>query len=158
MRKLVVTEFMSLDGVIESPAWTMPYWNDEIRDFKQAETDATGAMLLGRVTYEGFAAAWPDSPDEGAVFMNSVRKYVVTDTLEEATWNNTVIISGNVVEQITALKAEDGGDLVVHGSAKLVETLMENGLVDTFRFLVYPVVRGSGQRMFEKNCLQRCNW
>ena len=90
MRKLVVTEFMALDGVMEEPAWTFPYWNEEIAKFKGEESSASDALLLGRVTYQGFAAAWPQSKDEGADYFNSVRKYVVSKTLEEPLeWNNS---------------------------------------------------------------------
>ncbi|MBZ0282531.1 MAG: dihydrofolate reductase family protein [Anaerolineae bacterium] len=149
MRKLVVTEFLSLDGVMEHPAWTAPYWNDEIAKFKGDETDASDAMLLGRVTYQGFAAAWPESKDEGAPYFNSVRKYVVSTTLDKATWNNSHIIKDNIVTEITKLKQQDGKDIVVHGSATLVQTLMQHDLVDSYRLLVYPVVLGKGTRLFQ---------
>jgi dihydrofolate reductase len=149
MRKLVVTEFVSLDGVMEAPMWTFKYWNDEIANFKGEETNASDALLLGRVTYEGFAAAWPESKDEGAPYFNSVRKYVVTTTLDKAEWNNSHIIKGNVVEEILKLKQSAGRDITVHGSGKLVQTLMQHNLVDCYRLLVYPVVLGKGQRLFE---------
>jgi dihydrofolate reductase len=149
MRRIVVTEFMSLDGVIENPAWTFPYWNDEIAKFKGDEGEASDALLLGRVTYEGFAAAWPNSKDEGASYFNGIRKYVVSKTLAKAEWNNSVIIKNNVVEEITRLKQQDGKDIVVHGSGRLIETLMHHDLVDVFRLLIYPVVIGKGQRLFE---------
>lgn len=148
MRNLVVTEFVSLDGVMENPAWTFPYWNDEIAAFKGEESDAADALLLGRVTYEGFAAAWPNSPDEGAPYFNSVRKYVVSNTLTRADWNNSVIISGDVVREIQALKQSVGRDIMVHGSATLVQTLLQHDLVDRVRLLVYPVVIGTGKRLF----------
>ncbi|MCA9888888.1 MAG: dihydrofolate reductase [Anaerolineae bacterium] len=148
MRKLVITEFMSLDGVIENPAWTFPYWNDDIAAFKGEESESTDALLLGRVTYEGFAAAWPTSEDEGAEYFNGVRKYVVSTTLKNADWNNSVIISDNVVEEIAKLKEQDGKDITVHGSGKLAQSLLENGLVDRVRLLIYPVVLGQGQKLF----------
>lgn len=148
MRKLFVTEFMSLDGVVENPAWTFPYWNDEIAAFKGEESTAADALLLGRVTYDGFAAAWPNSDDEGAEYFNSVRKYVVSTTLDKADWNNSVIISDDVVEEIAKLKEQDGQDIAVHGSVELVQTLIENDLVDSIRLLVYPVVLGKGKRLF----------
>src|SRR5687768_11324326 len=97
MRKLVVTEFLSLDGVMENPAWTFKYWNDEIANFKGEETAASDALLLGRVTYEGFSAAWPESQDAGAPYFNGVRKYVVSTTLDKAEWNNSVLIKDNIV-------------------------------------------------------------
>jgi dihydrofolate reductase len=151
MRKLVVTEFMSLDGVIEEPAWTFPYWNDKIAKFKGEESSASDALLLGRVTYQGFAAAWPQSKDEGADYFNSVRKYVVSETLEEPLeWNNSTLIKDDVVEQITNLKQQDGKDIAVHGSATLVQTLMQHDLVDRYRLLVYPLVVGKGKRLFRE--------
>ncbi len=151
MRKVVVTEFVSLDGVMEEPAWTFPYWNDEIAEFKGEESSASDALLLGRVTYEGFAAAWPESQDEGADYFNGVRKYVVSRTLEEPLeWNNSTLIKDDIAEQITNLKRQDGKDITVHGSATLVQTLMQHDLVDRYRLLVYPVVVGKGKRLFEE--------
>ena len=150
MRKIVVTEFMSLDGVTEEPAWTFPYWNDEIAAFKGEETDASDALLLGRVTYEGFAGVWPERTDEGADYFNSVRKYVVSTTLDTVEWNNSALIRDNVVEEITNLKQQDGKDITVHGSATLVQTLMQHDLVDLYRLLVYPVVLGKGKRLFKE--------
>ena len=152
MRKLVVTEFVSLDGVIENPGWTFPYWNDEIAAFKGEETGSNSdAMLLGRVTYEGFAAAWPNSTDEGAPYFNNVRKYVVSNTLDKADWNNSVIIKGDVYDEIAKLKQQDGQNITIHGSARLAQTLIQHGLVDTIRLLVYPVVIGKGQRLFNED-------
>ena len=148
MRKLVVTEFMSLDGVIENPMWTFKYWNDEIANFKGEESNASDALLLGRVTYEGFAQAWPNSKDEGADYFNTIRKYVVSTTLDSADWNNSVIIKDNVVEEIARLKQQDGTNITVHGSGVLVQTLMAHDLVDSYRLLVYPLVLGKGQRLF----------
>lgn len=150
MRNLVVTEFVSLDGVMENPAWTFPYWNDAIAKFKGEESDASDALLLGRVTYEGFAAAWPNSDDEGAPYFNSVRKYVVSNTLTHADWNNSHIISGDLVAEIKRLKASDGRDIIVHGSATLVQMLIQQGLVDRLRLLVYPVIIGKGIRLFQE--------
>lgn len=151
MRKLVVTEFVSLDGVIENPMWTMSYWNDEIAKFKGEESETADALLLGRVTYEGFAAAWPERTDEasGGKFFNGVAKYVVTTTLDTAEWNNSHIIKSDVVEEITKLKQQPGRDIYVHGSGKLVQTLIQHDLIDSYRLLIYPVVLGKGQRLFE---------
>jgi dihydrofolate reductase len=150
MRKLIVTEFMSLDGVIENPSWTFPYWNDEIAQFKGEETSANEALLLGRVTYEGFAAAWPQRTDEasGGVYFNGTKKYVVSSTLNKVEWNNSTLIQGDIIDEIRKLKAQDGPNLVVHGSGRLVQTLLQHDLVDTIRLLVYPVVLGQGQRLF----------
>ena len=151
MRRVVVTEFLSLDGVMEEPRWTFRYWNDEIAKFKGDESSASDALLLGRVTYQGFAAAWPESKDEGADYFNSVRKYVVSKTLEEPLeWNNSTLIKNNIVEEITNLKQQDGKDITVHGSATLVQTLMQHDLVDRYRLLVYPVVVGKGKRPFKE--------
>jgi dihydrofolate reductase len=152
MRKLIVTEFLSLDGVMENPAWTFPYWNDEIANFKAEETSAWEPLLLGRVTYEGFAAAWPKrtGEDSGATYFNGTRKYVVSTTLDTVEWNNSVLVKGDILEEIARLKREDGPDIVVHGSGALAQTLMKHGLVDVYRFLVYPVVLGKGQRFFQE--------
>jgi dihydrofolate reductase len=150
MRNLFVTEFMSLDGVMEAPGWTFKYWNDEIADFKGEESTSSDALLLGRVTYEGFAAAWPQSEDEGADYFNNVRKYVVSTTLDTVEWNNSTLIKDNVVEEIRKLKQQDGKDIAVHGSATLVQTLIQHDLVDRYRLLVYPVVIGKGKRLFDE--------
>jgi dihydrofolate reductase len=108
-------------------------------------------LLLGRVTYQGFAAAWPESKDEGADYFNSVRKYVVSNTLEEPLeWTNSTLIKANIVEEITDLKQQDGKDITVHGSATLVQALMQHDLVDRYRLLVYPVVLGKGKRLFKE--------
>jgi dihydrofolate reductase len=151
MRKLIIAEFLSLDGVMEEPGWTFPYWNDEIAAFKGEETESSDALLLGRKTYEGFAAAWPgrtNEEDEGAEYMNSVRKYVVTTTLDNLSWNNSHAIKGDIAAEIARIKAEDGGNLLVYGSGMLVKYLMAHDLIDVYRLLVYPVVLGKGQRLF----------
>jgi dihydrofolate reductase len=151
MRKVVVTIFMSLDGVMENPQWTSPYWNDEIAKVKFDELFASDAMLLGRMTYQGFAESWPSQTDEQgfADRMNSLPKYVVSTTLQKAEWNNSHLIKANVVEAITALKQQPGEDILVHGSCTLVNTLIQNDLVDFYRLLVYPVVLGTGKRLFQ---------
>ena len=151
-RRVVVAEFVSLDGVMEAPSWTAPYWNDEIAAFKGEETSAAEALLLGRVTYEMFAAVWPTSTDEGAPVINALPKYVASTTLGQAdldrTGWNARVLGGDVAEAVRALKREPGGDLLVWGSAQLARTLTEHGLVDEYRLLVYPVVLGSGKRLF----------
>ncbi|MCL4250287.1 MAG: dihydrofolate reductase family protein [Anaerolineae bacterium] len=151
MRKLIVTEFISLDGVIEEPMWTFKYWNDVIAAFKGEETSANEPLLLGRVTYQGFAAAWPQRTDEasGGAYFNGTRKYVVSTTLDKVEWNNSVLIRDNILEAIRKLKQEDGPDIVVHGSATLVQTLLQHDLVDRIRLLVYPLVLGTGKRLFQ---------
>ena len=151
MRKLVVTEFVSLDGVMEEPGWTMGFWNDDIAAFKDSESRESDMLLLGRLTYEGFAKAWPDSKDEGAAKINGMPKYVVTTTLDKADWNNSTIIKENVMDEIAKLKQQDGGSILVYGSGVLVDSLMEAELVDEYRLLIYPVVLGSGKRLFKDN-------
>ena len=155
MRKLIVTEFLSLDGVMENPAWTMPYWNDEIAAFKGEEGSAGEPLLLGRVTYQGFAAAWPNRTDEdpGATYFNSTLKYVVSTTLDKVEWNNSRLIKGNIVAEIIKLKQQEGPDIVVHGSATLVQTLIQHDLVDRYRLLFYPVVLGKGKRLFQEGTM-----
>ena len=150
MSDLVVTTFVSLDGVMQDPSWTMAYWNDEIAKFKYDELFASGALLLGRVTYQGFAEAWPGRTDEQgfADRMNSLPKYVVSTTLDEATWNNSTLIKSDVVDEIKRLKQQPGQDIAVHGSATLIQTLIAHDLIDRYHLLVYPVVVGSGKRLF----------
>lgn len=160
MRKIIVSEFVSLDGVMEDPGgaegfehggWTMSYWNDDIGKVKTDELFASDALLLGRVTYEGFAAAWPGRTDEAgfADRMNNVPKYVVSTTLNDANWKNSHIIAENVAEEIATLKQQPGQDILVAGSGKLIESLMRHNLVDEYTLLVYPVVLGSGKRLFK---------
>ncbi len=152
MGNIIVTEFISLDGVIETPAWSAPYWNDDIAAFKATEFNMSNGQLLGRVTYDGFAQAWPDSKDEGAEVINGMPKYVVSKTLKSADWNNSHIIDGSadVAGQIRKLKADFDGDLIVSGSAVLIEFLIEKDLVDEYHLLVYPVVVGTGKRLFQE--------
>jgi dihydrofolate reductase len=158
--RIVVTEFISLDGVMEDPggsesfkhgAWSFQYnRGDEGDKFKLDETLSSEALLLGRVTYEGFAEAWPSRTDEAgfADKFNSMPKYVVSSTLEQPEWNNSTVLKGDVVEEVEKLKAELDGDIVVHGSARLVQTLLEHDLVDELRLMVFPVVLGAGKRVF----------
>jgi dihydrofolate reductase len=150
MRKVVVTEYVTLDGVMEEPAWTGPYWNDEIAKFKFDELFASDALLLGRVTYQGFAKAWPSMTDEQgfADRMNSLPKYVASRTLEAAEWNAS-LIKDAVADEVVRLKQQPGQNLLVYGSGDLVQTLMQHDLVDEYRILVYPVVLGSGKRLFK---------
>ena len=142
---------MTLDGVVESPQdWSFPYWSDETAKFKWDELLATDAHLLGRVTYEGFATAWPDRTDaQGfADRMNSLPKYVVSTSLKKAEWNNSHIIKTNIVDEIAKLKKQSGGDILIAGSMTLLQTLMEHDLVDEYRLLTYPIVLGKGKRLF----------
>lgn len=148
-RKIIITAFSSLDGVVEDPAWTFPYWNDEIAAFKAKETDRGQELLLGRVTYEQFAQAWPQAEDEGAAYFNGARKHVVTSTLKKDIWANASFVGGDLAGEIARLKGADGPDLVVHGSITLARFLITHGLVDELRLLVYPVVLGTGRRLLD---------
>ena len=158
MGRIVVTEFVSLDGVMEDPGGSENFgqggWSfkvsrgDEGDKFKLDETFASDALLLGRVTYEGFAEAWPSREGEFADKFNNMPKYVVSSTLDEPEWQNSTVLKGDVVEEVGKLKQEQDGDIVVHGSARLVQTLIEHDLVDELRLMVYPVVLGSGKRLF----------
>lgn len=150
--RLVVTEFLTLDGVMEAPnEWSFPYFTDDQGKFKYDELVASDAQLLGRVTYEGFAAAWPTMPDTGdfGERMNNMPKYVVSTTLEKAEWTNSHLIKGNVADEIRKLKQQPRKDLLVGGSASLVQFLMQNDLVDQYNLLVYPIVVGKGKRLFQ---------
>jgi dihydrofolate reductase len=157
MGRIVVTEFVSLDGVMQAPGgedfkypgWSFEFDRGEEGDrFKLDEARASEALLLGRVTYEGFAGAWPSREGEFADRFNSMPKYVVSSSLENPTWNNTTVLNGDAVEEAKRLKEELDGDIYVHGSRQLVQTLIENDLVDELRLMVFPVVLGTGQRVF----------
>ncbi len=160
MGRIVVTEFISLDGVIEAPGggedykhggWTFAIERGPEGDkFKLDELVEAEAQLLGRRTYDGFAAAWPGMSDEAgfAEKMNSMPKYVVSSTLEAAEWNNTTVLSGDFAAEIARVKSEVDGVILVAGSAQLVQGLLEHGLVDELRLMVFPVVLGSGKRLF----------
>jgi len=154
MRKIIVTMFMTLDGVMEAPhEWSFPYWNDEIAKFKGDEMYACDSLLLGRITYEGFAAAWPSRTDEesGGVRMNSIPKHVVSTTLKETAWNNSHLIQENIIENIRQLKEQSGKDILVYGSAQLVSSLAKANLVDQYQLLVYPLILGEGKQLFKKD-------
>ncbi|WP_458208055.1 dihydrofolate reductase family protein [Haladaptatus sp. NG-SE-30] len=151
-RNLIVSEFLTLDGVMEAPEeWSFAFFSEEQQEYKHDELFGSGALLLGRETYESFAAAWPDREDETgfADRMNSLSKYVVSTSLEEAEWNNSTIIDGDIAEAVATLKQEDGQDILVNGSGELVDTLVEHDLVDEYRLMIHPVVQGSGKRLFE---------
>jgi dihydrofolate reductase len=152
MSRIVVTEFVSLDGVMEEPRWTFQFDRGPEGDkFKIDELFASEALLLGRVTYQGFAQAWPSmGTDEFGNRMNSIPKYVVSSTLTdaEATWGETTVIRGDVPAEIAKLKARPGGDLLVEGSSQLVQTLIQHGLADEYRLMVFPVILGAGKRLY----------
>jgi dihydrofolate reductase len=188
MPKLIVTEFLTLDGVMQGPGgaeedtrggfqrggWGFQFFNEEVMQYKSDELFATGALLIGRVTYEIFAGAWPTLTDEEiarlakeaggdaeslqantdesnpfADRMNSLPKYVVSTTLQTVDWNNSTLIKGNVPEEVSRLKQQPGQDIVVHGSADLVQSLMQHRLIDEYHLMVLPIVLGSGKRLFQ---------
>jgi dihydrofolate reductase len=161
MRRLVVTEFLTADGVMDGPGgdpgtprggWAFQFdRGEEGEQFKRDELAASDALLLGRVTYEGFAKAWPGRTDEWgfADKFNNMPKYVVSSTLSEPLeWTNSHLLAGDLVEEVNNLKQQDGGDIVVHGSARLVQALADNDLVDVYHLMVFPIVLGAGKRLF----------
>jgi dihydrofolate reductase len=163
MRKVIASEYVALDGVMQAPGdvgefehdgWSNPYFDDAIAKYKYGELFASDALLLGRVTYEGFAAAWPAmeaaAGDEQAFAdrMNSLPKYVVSTTLEAAEWNNSTLIRGDVAGAVAALKQQPGQDILIGGSGRLVRALLRSNLIDEVRLLVHPIVAGSGKRLF----------
>jgi dihydrofolate reductase len=159
MRKIAITEFISVDGVIEDPggsedyahgAWSFDYSDPEGMKFKLGEVVEFDGLLLGRVTYEGFAAAWPGRTDEAgfAERMNAMPKYVVSESLTSAAWNNSHIVKGDVAAEVRALKETQGGDIMVAGSRQLARFLIEQDLIDEYRLLMHPILLGSGKRLF----------
>lgn len=160
MSKVVVSQFITLDGVFQDPGgaegfdrggWAFQFNRGEEGDtFKLDEVVAAGALLLGRVTYEGFAQVWPSVTDDSgfAEKMNSMPKYLVSTTLDRGDWNNTTVISYNVPDEVRRLKEQVDGDILINGSGRLVRTLMEHDLIDEYRLMVYPIILGSGARLF----------
>jgi dihydrofolate reductase len=149
MGRIVVVEYLTLDGVFEHPAWTQPYFDDTVAAFQAEAMQWADALLLGRVTYVGMSEAWPaigNEPSTGGDIMNSIGKYVPTSTLVEPTWNAT-FLEGDVVDAITGLKA-GSENLVVYGSGQLTETLRAAGLIDEYRLLICPIVLGEGRKLF----------
>jgi dihydrofolate reductase len=171
MGRIIVTEFMSLDGVVEDPGGAEDFkyggWSFEISRgdegdrFKLDETMSSAGLLLGRKTYDGFADAWPSREGDFADKFNNMPKYVVSSTLDNPEWTNTTVLKGDVAEEVAKLKQEQDGDLVVHGSVQLAQTLLEHDLVDELRLMVFPVVLGAGKRLFgdtrDKKPLQLVN-
>jgi dihydrofolate reductase len=159
MRRLVVSEFLTLDGVMEDPGgaedfeyggWSLQYFSDEYLKFKYDELFASGALLLGRNTYEIFAEAWPSrtAPDGFADYMNSMPKFVVSTTLRNLAWKNSELINGDIATAVRKLKLQPGKDILVAGSGELVRCLMHHDLVDELRLMIHPVVLGKGKRLF----------
>ena len=162
MGRIIVSEFMSLDGVVEDPGgaekfkhggWSFKFRDDQVPKYKLDELKASDSLLLGRVTYEEFAKAWPSRKDDMgfADKMNNMAKYVVSTTLKKVDWNNSRLIKGNIAEEVKKLKQEPGRDILVYGSGSLVNTLLQHDLVDELRLMVHPVVLGSGRRLFDDN-------
>ena len=152
MGKIVSNFFMSLDGVVEAPnTWHMPYFNDEMGAAIGKGMDTNAAFLMGRVLYDEWATFWPAQGDDDpfARFFNSHPKYVVSNSLQEASWSNTTIVSGDVAQQLRELKDRTDGDLVISGSATLVRSLLREGLVDELRVFLHPILVGHGARLFE---------
>jgi dihydrofolate reductase len=160
MRKVVVSHFVTLDGVMEDPGaqdkfkdadWHFRFWNEEVRKFKVDELFAADALLLGRVTYEVYADAWPGRTDEDgfADHINKMPKYVVSTTLSQLKWNNSQLIKGNLVEEVEKLKQQPWLDILVGGGGRLVRSLMQYDLVDEYRLMVHPIVVGNGMRLFQ---------
>jgi dihydrofolate reductase len=166
MRKLVVSEFLSLDGVMQAPGgseedteggfqhggWQMPYFDDAAGAAVDEGFARTDALLLGRKTYEIFAGYWPTAPADApfAAKINSMAKYVVSTTLDKAEWQNSTLIKGDVVEEVRKLKEQPGADIQVIGSGELAQTLMRHGLVDEYALMIHPIILGSGKRLFRQ--------
>jgi dihydrofolate reductase len=158
MGKIAVTEFISIDGVVEDPGgsedfkyggWAFEFSRGDDGDkFKLDETTASDALLLGRVTYEGFADAWPSREGEFADKFNTMPKYVVSSTLSDPEWANSVVVDGDLADAVSKIRGEHEGDIVVHGSAQLSRALLDQDLVDELRLMVFPVVLGAGKRLF----------
>ncbi|WP_116103766.1 dihydrofolate reductase family protein [Amycolatopsis thermalba] len=162
MRKLVVTAFVSADGVMQAPGgpdedrdgelahggWAVPFIGERVLEVMSAFTAGAGALLLGRKTYEEFAATWPPADDPLGEVMNGLPKFVASRTLTEVTWRNSTLLRGDAAEAVAGLKRGAGGDIQVHGSSDLVQTLLAHDLVDEFQLLVFPVVLGTGKRLF----------
>lgn len=146
MRKIINSTYITLDGVIDNPMWTMPYFDDEAAAFAGMQTDAADALLMGRQTYEAFAASWPtrdeSDPATGAAYFNNVKKYVASTTLTDPEWNNSEVLQGDVVEAVRAIKAADGKDILQYGYGTFTTTLIKAGLLDEVRFWIHPVLVG----------------
>ena len=151
MRRVIVSTYVTLDGVMEAPEkWSLKFWNDEHAKYAHDQLFASDTLLMGRLVYEGFADSWPSRRNEFADRMNSLPKYVVSTTLDEAEWNNSTIIRENVAEEVSELKQQPGQDILMHGSAELMHTLKRHDLIDEYRLWVHPILVGSGKRLFRE--------
>jgi dihydrofolate reductase len=172
MRKLVVGTFVTLDGVMQAPGgpnedreggfrhggWLVPYFDEKFGELMTEWTKRAGAFLLGRKTYEIFAGSWPNSTDpadESAVALNSLPKFVASRTLKKVDWNNSHLLKGEVADEVARLKTQEGGEIQVHGSSDLLQTLLKHDLVDTLRIWQFPVVLGTGKRLFGQGAMPR---
>jgi dihydrofolate reductase len=172
MRKLVVGTFLTLDGVMQAPGgpnedrdggfrhggWLVPYFDEKLVEIMTAWVKGAGAFLLGRKTYEIFAGSWPkstDPADEIATALNTRPKFVASRTLDTVTWNNSILLKGDVAEEVAKLKAREGGEIQVHGSGELLQTLLKHDLIDTLRLWQFPVVLGTGKRLFGEGTIPR---
>ncbi len=164
MRKVVLSEFVSLDGVMEGPAWTMPYWNNDLAKFKFDELFASDALLLGRVTYESFAAAWPTKehaeamenafsalprPSAFSERMNDTPKFVASGTLTKLEWKNSNLLKANIIEEVAKLKQQPGQNILLAGSGTVASALMRHDLIDEIHLLVYPILISRRKRLFD---------
>ena len=169
MRRVIASEFVTLDGIVEDPSWTFQFSSEQQEKFKFDELSASDALVLGRVTYEGFAASWPRMTEQAgeageyADMMNGYPKYVASTTLDEPLeWNNSTLIKGDVAEEVLNLKQQPGKDILIFGSGDLVNTLMQHDLIDEYRLMIFPVVVGGGKRLFgegiDKMVLRPCRY
>lgn len=146
MRKLINSTYITLDGVIENPVWTMPYFDDEAAAFAGGQTSEADALLMGRITYDGMSAAWPkqdeSDPSTGAAYFNHVKKYVASTTLTDPTWNNSEVLRGDLIEEVTRLKAQEGRTILQYGFGSVTTQLIAAGLIDEVRFWIHPVLQG----------------
>ncbi|MDH6463744.1 dihydrofolate reductase [Micromonospora sp. A200] len=146
MRKLINSTYITLDGVIENPMWTMPYFDEEAAAFAGGQTDEADALLMGRITYDGMSAAWPtrdeSDPSTGAAYFNNVKKYVASTTLTDPTWKNSEVLQGDLIEEVTRLKAQDGKAILQYGFGSVTTQLIAAGLLDEVRFWIHPVLEG----------------
>lgn len=158
MRKITAAFFISLDGVVESPdQWHFPYFNDEMGAAIGAAMSESDALMMGRVNYQEWAAYWPNqsSEDQVAAFMNNRRKFVVSTTLDKVEWNNSTLITGDVVAEITKLKQQPGKHIAISGSGTLVQSLLHRGLLDELQLMIHPIVVGRGKRLFTDGSEQK---
>lgn len=156
-RRVVASTYVTLDGYIDEPGrWSFPFWSQEAADFKARELFASDALLLGRITYEGFAAAWPTMEGTGTFGekMNGMPKYVASRTLERTTWNAS-LIKGDVAQAVRGLKEPDGGDLLIGGSGQLIDYLSGHDLIDEYRLMIHPIVLGTGEKRLFRHAPRR---